>query len=186
MIHDLYRKTIRMLLAVFQYARRRYWAIARPNVLGAHAIALTPSGKVILVWMSYAKGWHLPGGGRKPGESAEHNVLRELREEIGMTAHGPPELALELEEFHDSRRDRASVYIVRDVVYRPKRWSIEIEHVIERALDDLPPDLSSRARRWIAQAGLATANPNGISNMAGDPLAKVVAEEGLEPPTPGL
>ena len=186
MIHDLYRKTIRMLLAVFQYGRRRYWAIARPNILGAHAIALTPSNKIVLIWMSYARGWHLPGGGRKSGESAEQNVLRELREEIGMTAHDAPELVIDLEEFHDFRRDRASIYIVRNVAYRPKRWSIEIEHVIERALDDLPGNLSSRARRWIAQAGLATANPNGISNMAGDPLAKVVAEEGLEPPTPGL
>jgi 8-oxo-dGTP pyrophosphatase MutT (NUDIX family) len=167
LIHSLYRMTVRALLAVFQYGRRRYWAIARPNILGAHAIALTPSGKLVLIWMSYARGWHLPGGGRKPGESAEQNVLRELREEIGMTAHDAPELALELEEFHDSRRDRASIYIVRNVAYRPKRWSLEIEHVIERALDDLPPNLSLRARRWIAEAGLATANPSGISNMAG-------------------
>ena len=163
MIHTLYRRTIRVLLAVFQYGRRRFWAIAKPDILGAHAIALTPSGKIVLVWMSYARGWHLPGGGRKRGESAERNVLRELREEIGMTTHDDPELALELEEFHDFRRDRASIYIVRNVSYRPRRWSIEIEHVFERALDDLPPNLSPRARRWIAQAGLAIANPSGIS-----------------------
>jgi hypothetical protein len=49
-------------------------------------------------------------------------VLRELREEIGLTAHGTVEPACELEEETDYKRDLVSLFIVRDVEYRPS-WS---------------------------------------------------------------
>ena len=153
-IHTLYRKTMRVLVGAVQFARHHFWSLTRPDVEGAHAIALTPAGRIVLVKLSYARGWHLPGGGRKAGESAEQNVLRELREEIGMTAHDTPGLALEVDEQLDNRRDLASVFIVRNVVYRPNRWSIEIERVIEADPADLPADLSRRARRWIDSVGL--------------------------------
>jgi hypothetical protein len=42
------------------------------------------------------------------------------------------------------------LFVVEDVVYRPPRWSWEIERVIEAPLDDLPPGLSRPAERWIA------------------------------------
>jgi 8-oxo-dGTP pyrophosphatase MutT (NUDIX family) len=132
-----------------QTARRAIWSITKPDVYGAHAIALTPAGKIILVKLSYAAGWHLPGGGRKAGESAEQNVVRELTEEIGMTAHTGLQDAYETTEGRDFRRDHASVFIARNVEYQPRRWSVEIEEVIEVDFDALPADLSRRARRWI-------------------------------------
>lgn len=154
MIHTLYRKALRLLVGGFQYGRGRLWALTRPDVDGAHAVAITPAGRIILVKLSYARGWHLPGGGRKPRESAEQNVLRELREEIGMTAHDAPSLVFEVEEPLNNRQDRASVFLVHNVIYRPKRWSIEIEGVIEADPDDLPADISRRARRWIDSVSL--------------------------------
>ena len=153
-IHTLYRKTMRVLVGAVQLGRHHFWSLTRPDVEGAHAIALTPAGRIVLVKLSYARGWHLPGGGRKAGESAEQNVLRELREEIGMTAHDVPGLVLEVDEQLDNRRDLASVFIVRNVVYRPNRWSIEIERVIEADPVELPADLSRRARRWIDSVSL--------------------------------
>lgn len=104
--------------------------------LGAHAAALTPAGRIILVKLRYAPGWRLPGGGRNAGEKLEDAALRELREEIGMTAHGRV------------RVDHGLV-IVEDVSYRPRRWSWEVEMVREAPLDGLPSDLSPRARRWL-------------------------------------
>ena len=153
-VHTLYRKMMRVLVGAVQFGRHRFWSVTRPDVEGAHAIALTPAGRVILVKLSYAHGWHLPGGGRKSGESAEQNAVRELREEIGMTAHDAPSLALEVDEQLDNRRDHASVFIIRNVVYRPNRWSIEIERVIEVDPADLPADISRRARRWIDSVSL--------------------------------
>ena len=58
-------------------------------------------------------------------------------------------LAGELEEASDFKRDVASLLIVRDVVYRPPRWSWEIEAIAEAALGDLPAGLSPRAARWL-------------------------------------
>jgi 8-oxo-dGTP pyrophosphatase MutT (NUDIX family) len=148
-IHAIYRKSVRVALGLFQSVRRVLWSITKPDVYGAHAIALTPAGKIILVKLSYAAGWHLPGGGRKAGESAEQNIVRELTEEIGMTAHDGLQDAYETTEGRDFRRDHASVFIARNVEYRPRRWSVEIEEVIEVDFDALPVDLSRRARRWI-------------------------------------
>ena len=46
-------------------------------------------------------------------------------------------------------RDLVSLMVVEDVHYSP-RWSWEIEQIIERPLDELPPDLAPIARDWIA------------------------------------
>jgi 8-oxo-dGTP pyrophosphatase MutT (NUDIX family) len=139
---------LRLLLTAIHRLRKLYWLARRPRTFGAHALALTPQGKVILVKLRYAPGWRLPGGGREANEDPRDAVLRELREEIGMTAHGEVQLAAELEERPDFKRDLASLLVVRDVRYRPC-WSWEIERVIEAPLDDLPSDLSPRAAVWI-------------------------------------
>jgi 8-oxo-dGTP pyrophosphatase MutT (NUDIX family) len=125
------------------------WFIRRPRTFGAHAIALTPDGRLVLVKLWYAPGWRMPGGGRHSAELATDAALRELREEIGMISHGSVQPVCELEERADFRRDLASLVIVRDVEYRPKRWSLEVEAVRDVALNDLPSDLSPQTRRWL-------------------------------------
>ena len=126
------------------------WFVRRPRTFGAHALALTPGRKAVLVKLRYAPGWRLPGGGRRQDEDPREAVLRELREEIGMTAHGSVRLACELEEATDFKRDLASLLIVEDVRYVPRRWSWEVERVCEVPLDALPDDISPRSRKWIA------------------------------------
>jgi 8-oxo-dGTP pyrophosphatase MutT (NUDIX family) len=125
------------------------WLVRRPRTFGAHALALTPERKIILVKLRYARGWRLPGGGHRADEDPRDAALRELREEIGMTSHGRVQLAAELEQRPDFKRDLTSLLVVEDVRYRP-RWSWEVERVIEVAPDDLPGDLSPPAQRWIA------------------------------------
>ncbi len=125
------------------------WFVRRPRTFGAHALALTPERKAILVKLRYAPGWRLPGGGRAEAEDPRDAVLRELREEIGMTAHGRVRLAGELEQATDHKQDLASLLVVEDVRYRPRKWSWEIERVMEAELDDLPPGLAPVASEWI-------------------------------------
>lgn len=125
------------------------WFFRRPRTFGAHAIALTPQGKLILVKLWYAPGWRLPGGGRDADEPAMEAALRELREEIGMTSHGTATPVCDLEEQVDFKRDTCSLVVVRDVEYRPKRWDWEVEATKEFAFDDLPKDLSPQTRRWL-------------------------------------
>jgi 8-oxo-dGTP pyrophosphatase MutT (NUDIX family) len=129
---------------------RGFWRVRRPRTFGAHAIALTPQGKLVLVKLRYASGWRLPGGGREPGEDAAAAALRELREEIGMTDHGEVRLAAELEERLHGKRDCASLVIIRHVTYRPPRWSWEVERVTEAAPSELPPGTSPLTARWVA------------------------------------
>jgi 8-oxo-dGTP pyrophosphatase MutT (NUDIX family) len=140
---------LRLLLTAVHSLMKLNWFVRRPRTFGAHALAFTPEGKVILVLLRYARGWRLPGGGRKESEDPRDAVLRELREEIGMISHGEVTLADELEQRPDFKRDLASLLVVRDVVYRPRRWSWEIEAIREVAPEDLPADLSPRAAQWL-------------------------------------
>lgn len=141
-------RLLRPLLTGAHHLLKLAWFVRRPRTFGAHALALTPDGKVVLVKLRYAPGWRLPGGGRDEQEDPREAVLRELREEIGMVSHGRVQLGRELELDVDFKQDLASLFIVEDVRYRP-RWSWEIERITERAPDDLPSDLAPIAARWI-------------------------------------
>lgn len=141
-------RVLRLALTSAYQLLKAGWFVRRPRTFGAHALALTPQRKLILVKLRYAPGWRLPGGGRNAGENAVNAALRELREEIGMTAHGPVQLAAELEQRPDGRRDLVSVVVVRDVRYAP-RWSWEVERITEVDLRQLPGDLAPVARAWI-------------------------------------
>jgi 8-oxo-dGTP pyrophosphatase MutT (NUDIX family) len=77
----------RMLFPLFTMLR----AILSPVAFGVLAV-VEQGGKIVLVRQTYATGWHLPGGGVHRGEPPAQAVLRELREEIGLTQADPPEL----------------------------------------------------------------------------------------------
>lgn len=121
----------------------------RPNGPGAHAIALTPQGRIVLVKLRYAPGWFLPGGGRAKDEDTLTAALRELSEEIGLKSHGPVTLLSELEHSDGQGCELDSLIIVRDVGYRARRWNLEVEKVGEFDLESLPAELSEPAGRWI-------------------------------------
>jgi len=146
----MFNAFLRLVITAAHGLLRLGWFIRRPRTFGAHALALTPEGKAILVRLRYAPGWRLPGGGRAEDEDPRDAVLRELREEIGMTGHGEVQLAAELEERPDFKHDLASLLVVRDVRYRPHRWSWEVEAIIERETDDLPDDMAMIAQVWIS------------------------------------
>jgi len=146
---SLLDRVLRLSVTAIHNLLKIGWFVRRPRTYGAHALALTPQGQVILVRLRYASGWRLPGGGRAADEDPRAAVLRELREEIGMTAHGSVRLACELEESPGFKRDLASLLVVEDVRYRPPKWSWEVEQVMEAPLDNLPPDLAPVTARWI-------------------------------------
>ena len=131
---------LRPIATAMNRARKKLRKARRAPRIGAHAIALTPEGRVILVKLRYAKGWRLPGGGRSGEETVIEGALRELGEEIGMTSHGPVRPLCDIDP---------SLVLVEGVTYAPHRWSWEIEQVIEADLDPLPKDMSPRAGRWL-------------------------------------
>jgi 8-oxo-dGTP pyrophosphatase MutT (NUDIX family) len=137
------------VLTAAHKALKATWFVRRPHTSGAHALALTPERKLVLVKLRYAGGWRIPGGGRHRDESAVEAVVRELREEIGMTAHGRVRLACELEERTDFKHDLAALLVVEDVRYHPHKWSWEVEQVGEFAIDRLPADTVGPTLRWL-------------------------------------
>lgn len=129
-------------VSVFQSLRRSIWFFTEPATVGVHGIPVTPDGKIVLVKLSYARGWRLPGGGLKRDEDREAGMLRELREEIGLTAHQSVELVTGFEHRPDFRRGTASLFVVRGVRYRP-RWSLEVAQVGEFTPGALPADTAA-------------------------------------------
>lgn len=127
------------------------WFFSRPRTVGVHGIPLTPEGNVVLVTLSYAKGWRLPGGGQKPSEDSCGAILRELREEIGLTKYSHLELVSSFRHRPDYRRDQASLFVVRGVKYQP-RWSLEVRKVGEFDPNELPTDTATITRQLLALA----------------------------------
>lgn len=65
-------------------------ALATPVSMGVSAI-VESAGRVVVVRHSYLPGYHLPGGGVDRGEAPADAVVREMREEIGLTHCAPPQ-----------------------------------------------------------------------------------------------
>jgi 8-oxo-dGTP pyrophosphatase MutT (NUDIX family) len=66
----------------FFMTARAVWA---PTAMGVAGAVLDDRGRVLLVKHRYNPGWRLPGGGVDRGEPPQDAVLRELREEVGLT-----------------------------------------------------------------------------------------------------
>jgi 8-oxo-dGTP pyrophosphatase MutT (NUDIX family) len=130
-------------------------SIVSPVSLGARAIALNPSGHVLLVRHTYVGGWHLPGGAVDRGETSAEALLRELREEVGLVNSATPEL-FGLYLRRDGRwSDHISLFVLRDVelAFRPNREIAEIRFV---PANDLPHGTSGGTVRRLAEfAGCA-------------------------------
>jgi 8-oxo-dGTP pyrophosphatase MutT (NUDIX family) len=141
------RRLIRTVFTFLNRLRLALRKLAGPGRAGVHAVPLTSEGKVVLVRLTYAPGWRVPGGGRKRGEAAEPAMLRELREEIGLLSHGAIEAL-------DAVRpgDPSAFFLVRDVVYRPRR-SLEVEEVGEFDPASLPDDTTAWTVHLVGRCG---------------------------------
>jgi 8-oxo-dGTP pyrophosphatase MutT (NUDIX family) len=138
------RRTVFTFLNGVRLALRKLIGSGRS---GVHAVPLTGEGKVILVRLTYAPGWRVPGGGGKRGEAPEQAMLRELREEIGLVSHGA------IEALEDVRPgDPSAFFVVRDVVYRPRR-SLEVEEVREFDPGRLPADTTAWTAHLVERFG---------------------------------
>jgi 8-oxo-dGTP pyrophosphatase MutT (NUDIX family) len=103
------------------------------------------------VTLSYAKGWRLPGGGLKVGENSQQAIVRELMEEIGLTAYSSLELVGGFTHRPDFRRGAGSLFLVRGVRYRA-HWSLEVKQVGEFELEALPTNTAPITRELLALA----------------------------------
>jgi 8-oxo-dGTP diphosphatase len=103
---------------------RAYWAVRRPSTHGALVI-LWNRGEVLLVQNSYVRYRSLPGGYVARHETGREAAIRELAEEIGITAR-----AEQLEKVFDQvkdwegKRDHVEIFAL-ELEHRPE---IRIDH----------------------------------------------------------
>ncbi len=101
--------------------------------------------------LSYAPGWRLPGGGVKKTEDQQTAMLRELREEIGLSDCESIHRVSGFDHRPDHRQGKGTLFVVRGVLYQP-RWSLEVKQVGEFCLDDLPRSTAEITRQLLALA----------------------------------
>src|SRR2546430_1103196 len=103
---------------------RTYWMLRHPSTHGA-LVALWNQGEVLLVRNSYVPYYCLPGGYVRRGETAMGAALRELREEVGISA-GTEQLKLAMDETHDweGKRDHVEIFEL-ELASRP---NIAVDH----------------------------------------------------------
>lgn len=149
---------IRLALTSAQAARTLYFAVTTPQTRGARALCLTREDRVVLVRQSYTKGWFLPGGAIKGGEQVATGLVRELREEIGLTSHGQAEALFDISHRPSHKHDTQSLILLRDVDLSPS-LSLEIEAIGLFSLADLPSNTHPSTRYKIERI---------LSVLAGD------------------
>src|SRR3712207_5852334 len=96
-----------------------YRLLFKTVTLGARA-AVIADGTVLLVRHTYTPGWHFPGGGMEPGETAIAALTRELSEEAAIELTGPPQLHGCFLNAEVSIRDHLFLYVVRE--FRRGDW----------------------------------------------------------------
>jgi 8-oxo-dGTP pyrophosphatase MutT (NUDIX family) len=130
-----------------------YWRFSRGMTLGVRGLVLDADGRVFLVKHSYVSGWHLPGGGIEPGETALEALRRELLEEGNIELTAAPVFHGLYFNGRVSDRDHVILFVVKGFLQSaPPKPDHEIIAHGFFAPDALPADTTAATRTRIAEA----------------------------------
>ena len=126
-------------------------ALVSPVAFGVAGAVFDAQGRVLLVRQSYAPGWRLPGGGVGRGEAAPRAILRELREEVGLTG-GTCEFFGLYGRKAGWATNLIALYTIQDgaIAFRPN-W--EIREIVFAPLDAPPAGATPGTLRRLAELG---------------------------------
>jgi 8-oxo-dGTP pyrophosphatase MutT (NUDIX family) len=143
-----------------RWLRHRAGLYTSPLSIGVRAFVEDGNGSILLVKHTYIPGWHFPGGGVDPGETAHEAVNRELGEEAGLRLTGEAGLLGVFLNRSLGARDHV-------LLFRCHQWermrdfkpNFEISHAQFFARAQLPHDVSRGTRRRLAELESGTPSP---------------------------
>lgn len=126
-------------------------------------VAVIDGDKVLLLRQTYVPGWHFPGGGVEPGETAEFGGGREMEEETGYRPIGPMPLhGFFLYANEATNRDYIAMYVCRSFEkVREVKPNYEIAELKWFPRDALPADVTEPTRARIEEIYAGT-TPGGL------------------------
>lgn len=125
---------------------RKCQAILGISIIGARAIVLNSENQILLVKHTYEPYWYIPGGGVKKGEPVKTALLRELKEEVGVSVVGEPELFGIYYHTYFGVHDYPVIYIVKKYT-REECSSPEIAETGWFSYENLPEMTSPGTRK---------------------------------------
>lgn len=139
-------------MALVTKVLQHYWRLTRGLTLGAQGVVIDAESRVLLVKHTYRRGWHFPGGGVEPNETAEEALGRELLEEAGVALTGSPEFFGLYGNFRAFPRDHVALFLVRSWEQRAAvAPNAEIAAHEFFPAGDLPADINPNTARRLKE-----------------------------------
>lgn len=139
----------RIFMKFYRLLKNSIYSLISKRTIGARILQIKDN-KILLVKHTYQPGWYTIGGTVEPGESQLETVIRELKEETGITLLNSPKLFSVYYSNIEKRDDYISLYIGGDFT-QEKNFS---EEILEKAwfpLDNLPEETTPATKRRIAE-----------------------------------
>lgn len=136
--------------------------VRRRMVIGTRLV-LIDNGRFLLLRHTYMPGWHFPGGGVEPAETAAECARREGVEETGFEAAGDLRLlGFYFKPTEATDRDHVAVYVADAFTQRHTfRPNGEIAEIGWFSPDALPTDIDPGTARRIREV----IGGNGVSHL---------------------
>lgn len=115
-----------------------WFRFRRGLTLGVRGLVRNKDGHILLVRHTYAPGWMFPGGGVELAETAPQALIRELKEEAGITAATPPRLLGLYANRDHFPGDHIALYLVENWEQGPSSAFLEIAEYGFFPEDELP------------------------------------------------
>lgn len=141
---------INPIYKIATYVMRQCQSWLGMSTLGARAIIINHKNQVLLVKHTYQPHWYIPGGGVKKGESIKAAIIRELKEEVGLTTLEEPMLFGIYHHLYLKVNDYPVVYVIKKFT-QIETFSNEIEDTGWFDYAALPEMTSPGTRRRLTE-----------------------------------